>query len=719
MTKTTSAFCALAAALSLAGSAPADTLRFPGNDPGPAMATRSGHVVTLANKAISQSWTTGGGHLRPGAVVDELAGRSVSAPAEAFTLVLRDGKAIRASAMKIIAPVAEEALPVNPQASRLADRIPGRQVKATLETPDASLRVDWRAMLRDGGNYVRQEIVIRPAKDLDVARIVMVDHKLPGEADVCGTVPGSPVVAGTLFTAFEHPMSASQVTMGFLGQTRTVQVEKMQGEPEVEDDAPPLDPPKLRDGLGRHHATCWLERALPLAAGKTFTCSSVIGVTPEEQLRRGFLYYVERERAHPYRTFLHYNSWYDIGYFTRYNESDCLGSIAAFATELGEKRGVTMDSFLFDDGWDDTAKGGAWKFHDGFPNGFIPLKEAAAKCGAAPGVWLSPWGGYGKPCAERVKSGMAAGFETDGRTNDTKFALSGPKYYESFHKACLEMVTQYGINQFKLDGTGNIDSVVPNSRFGSDFEAAIQLIEDLRAVRPDLYINLTTGTWPSPFWLPICDSIWRGGWDHQFAGIGSARQRWITYRDADTYERVVRGGPLYPVNSLMLHGIIYAQHANKLDKDPENDFRSEARSYFGAGTQLQEMYISHGLLTETNWNDLAQCASWSRSNATVLVDTHWIGGNPRKLERYGWASWSPEKGILTIRNPDEEERRFTVELARFFELPKGAPEVYTLESPYKQRKVEELQGPMNAHTPVKIQMRPFEVLVFEARPAAK
>jgi hypothetical protein len=35
-------------------------------------------------------------------------------------------------------------------------------------------------------------------------------------------------------------------------------------------------------------------------------------------MRRAFLTYLERERAHPYRTFLHYNSWFDIGFGNPY-----------------------------------------------------------------------------------------------------------------------------------------------------------------------------------------------------------------------------------------------------------------------------------------------------------------------------------------------------------------------------------------------------------------
>lgn len=638
--------------------------------------------LTLSNAAISATWTTRDGRLRPAALVNRLTEQVLPAAEEAFVLVFRDGRGLKASQMRVVGELKSEDLPASPNASRTAERIPGKQASATLESKDGSLRVEWHAMLRDGSNYIRQQIVIRPVQaDADIAKIILVDHKLP-QAKVCGTVPGSPVVAGILFTGFEHPMSTSEV----------------------------------RDGAGGATAVGWLARALPLKAGKCFTCSSVVGTTPEGQLRRGFLYYVERERAHAYRTFLHYNSWYDIGYFTPFDEKDCLDSIHAFATELGEKRGVKLDSFLFDDGWDDKTKGGQWRFHSGFPRGFTPLKEAAARCGAAPGVWLSPWGGYGGPRKQRIASGIKAGYETDGNKKDPGFALSGPKYYGQFHKTCEEMLTKYGINQFKLDGTGNINSVVPGSQFGSDFEAAIQLIQDLRTVKPDLYVNLTTGTWPSPFWLPICDSIWRGGEDHSFAGVGSDRQRWITYRDGHVYQGVVRPGPLYPITSLMVHGLLYAKHGTKLDKDPHGDFTDEVRTYFACGTQLQEMYISHRLLTAKDWDTIAECAKWSRANTATLVDSHWIGGNPLKLEVYGWASWSPVKGIFALRNPSDKQQQFTVDLGKFFELPQGAAQKYHLTSPYRQRSPEELSGTVEAGRPVKITVNPFEVLVFETMP---
>ena len=151
-----------------------------------------------------------------------------------------------------------------------------------------------------------------------------------------------------------------------------------------------------------------------------------------------------------------------------------------------------------------------------FPEGLTKVSQTAAAYGAAPGIWLSPWGGYDGPKEQRLASARAQGFEI----NEGGFALSGPKYYRYFRDTCLDLIAKYGVNQFKFDGTGNANQVIKGSEFDSDFDAAIHLIGELRAKKPDLYVNLTTGTYPSPFWLLYADSIWRGGEDHSFAGVG-------------------------------------------------------------------------------------------------------------------------------------------------------------------------------------------------------
>ena len=599
--------------------------------------TAKSKAIRLGNKFVVENWTVTDRKLRAVSFEDLINKRKQKLSPDVFRFTLKDGTQIRSSELTLKGAVRTESLRPNSKASRFAERLGGTRLVADLTDASNKLIVTWAAELRTGSQYIRQSVTVNPPADLPVTEIHLIDVDAPG-AQVVGIVKGSPIVARNIYFGFEHPLSESKV-----------------------------------DGT---HATAWLNRELPLRKGTKVTYSSVIGTTHPGQLRRDFLAYVERERAHPYRTFLHYNSWYDIGYFSKFDEKAALDVINTYGRELKEKRDVTLDSFLFDDGWDDPKT--LWHFHSGFPNGFTPLKEATAKYGTAPGVWMSPWGGYGNPKKDRLKFGGEQGFET----NRGGFALSGPKYYQRFRETCFDMIRKYGINQFKFDGTGNVNSAIPGSEFDSDFSAAIQLIEDLRAEKPDIYINLTTGTYPSPFWLQYADSIWRGGEDDDYAGVGSKRQQWITYRDGDTYEGVVKAGPLYPVNSLMLHGLIYAKEARKLNTDPNGDFPAEVHSYFGTGTQLQEMYVTPSLLKTSDWDVIAESAKWSRANADVLVDSHWIGGDPKKLEVYGWASWSPRKGILTLRNPSDKPQQITLDVAEIFELPVGAATSYTANSPW-------------------------------------
>jgi hypothetical protein len=247
--------------------------------------------------------------------------------------------------------------------------------------------------------------------------------------------------------------------------------------------------------------------------------------------------------------------------------------------------------------------------------------------------------------------------------------------------------------------------------FDSDYDAAIALISELRGEEPDLFVNLTTGTYPSPFWLRYADSIWRGGEDHEFAGVGSWRQKWITYRDADTYAGVVKSGPLYPLNSLMLHGMIFAQHAKHLDTDPQDDFPDEVRSYFGTGTQLQEMYITPSLLGAAQWDVIAECARWSRAHAGTLVDTHWVGGDPAQLQVYGWAAWSAAGAALTLRNPSDAAQSIVIDPARAFELPDGAPRRYAVRSPWRGARARD-PIVLRAGRETAIPLEAFEVLTL-------
>jgi hypothetical protein len=633
----------------------------------------NGDACSFGNDAIALRWRVENERLVDVSLVDLSRQRTLSVLAP-FALTYADGRSVGIGELKVQAPITDAVLVANPHASRLAERIAGRCVSVTLTDEHGRLKVEWRIEQREGSRYLRVQLSVTALlQDEDIALVSLLETCAEG-ASVSSEVKGMPVIAGNFYLGFELPLAKSH----------------------VDDDT----------------VSFTLQRTLPLKRNKTLTYSAVAGVAREGQIRRDFAIYLERERGRPYRSFLHYNSWGDIGYLTPYTKSQALERIDTIGRELHAAREVQIDSFLFDDGWDDLS--GSWHFSKDFPHGFMRLRDAAARYGAAPGIWLSPWGGYGAPKQQRVTQGRAAGYEII----DNGLALSGPKYYRRFHEVVMTLLDKDGVNQFKFDGTGNADQVFPGSLFDSDWDAAIQLIEDIRAAKPDAFVNLSTGTHPSPFWLRHADAIWRGGKDDDLAGTGTTRERWITYRDAQTYHNVVMRSPFFPLNSLMLHGVIYAQCNPRLNSATGNDFANEVRSYFGSGTQLQELYITPALLKAGDWDLLAEAARWARENADVLGDSHWIGGAPDQLEIYGWAAWTPRKAILTLRNPGDVAQRFGLDLRRQLELPEEAKRQFAIRIIWHGEN-SSVPNVLEADCPQEVQLAAFEVLTLELLPISE
>lgn len=649
---------------------------YPGPEPGPAKAWTTSGVICVSNRVLSAQWSFSEHGLRANSFRDVQSRQSLALTGEVFQVVLNDGYSFRASELRpTSAPATSELKPL-PSSSRLAGRIAGRKIEVNLTSTDGRLGVLWRVSLPDGANYVRQEIEVAALKDdLGLREIVWLQQPIP-DATAVGSVDGSPLIAGPFCFGCEDPMALNQVSS---------------------------------NGV----AACRLTREATLRKGEKFTRSFVMLVAPPGQMRRAFLCYLENERAHPYRPFLHYNSWYDIAWNPfALNETNCLDAIRLFGERFIKPHGVVMDAMVFDDGWDDPKT--LWQFHRGFPNGFTPLAELCKKHGTRLGVWLSPFGGYGEPRKQRLTFGHEQGFET----NATGFSLAGPKYYAAFKQSCVNMIRRYGVNHFKFDGIATGMRASGGAQYALDTEAMRRLMLELRQEDPNLYINLTTGSWPSPFWLRYADSVWRQGDDMGHAGKGSKQQQWLTYRDQETFRNIVRRGPLYPLNSLMTQGVAYSRDglAGEATFDSAG-FKDDVRAFFGGGTSLQELYIQPGKLTPEDWQVLAEAAKWSRANADVLVDTHWIGGDPAKLEVYGYASWTPRKGIVMLRNPDDQPHDFTLDVKAAFELPPHAPPRYLLRSPWAEDASKSVRT-VEARQPLPLTLQPFEIVIFDAEPTS-
>ncbi len=127
------------------------------------------------------------------------------------------------------------------------------------------------------------------------------------------------------------------------------------------------------------------------------------------------------------------------------------------------------------------------------------------------------------------------------------------------------------------------------------------------------------------------------------------------------------------------------------------------------------MYITPELLTEKNWDVLAEAARWSRTNADVLKDTHWVGGDPAWLQVYGWAAWSQGKSVLVLRNPSDKAQEITLDLGSVLELPEGAARRFAGRSPWKAD-AGKAEVTLTAGRPSTFNLKPFEVMVLELRP---
>lgn len=667
----------------------AQAVTFPGLPPGRATAERKENALTLRNDALSAKWSTTDKHLRWATFENLLGGASPVLSADVFVLETSAGRI--SSSDCVVETMGAQALVADTGALRHGDRVAGQSVTAQLRHVASGVTVQWRAELRDGANAFRSIITLTAGNEsLTIKKVTLLDVAAPDGVKTIGTVQASPVAGAGLFAGFESPLAWNTV----------------------------------KDGRMTCADTC----SRTLAAKQSHTVSLVLGVYPAGQMRRAFLCYLEQERARPYQSWLHYNTWFDIAWPTRngglFTEAEALEVIHSIGRELVQKRGVTLDSFMLDDGWDDVNS--VWEFHPkNWPRGFAETRKAAALYGSHVSTWLSPWGGYGDNQKKRLAAGRKLGMDIKPpvapECQTGSFALSDPPYYKRFHDQCVKCITDYGLDGFKFDGIGASIAGTGAADRAADFDAAIRLFGDLRAAGRNVYLNLTTGTWPSPFWVLLADSTWRSELDIGFHGEGSARQQWITYRDGVTYTKVVQAGPLYPITSLMLHGIVYAENAQPADTpgkglntDPGNDFKDEVRSYFATGTQLQELYISHQLLTSNNWDELAEAAKWSRSHSDVLVDNHWVGGDPRSGAIYGWAAWTPNRAVLSLRNPSGKSATITVDAATVFELPEGAPRAYSLTSPYGDQRVKNME--IEAGKPATLELRPFEILVFDAEP---
>lgn len=679
----------------------------------------NGKKFVLSNSLFQVSYTAVGGKLR----FDGCKAMDLLPSDNLFRIRLADGTAFSSSDMKLESIVGED-YQADANAAKGSSRFAGHGVKAVFSRDGMS--VVWRAVLRDGSHYLRTEMEISTSKDVRMdcitPMVYAVDNKKAKSAPVTvGNTRGALLLSDKVFAGLETPMglNTNRVDSADMAGIVNREVVAMEGD--------------------------WVRHTV-LRAGRPWTVSSVVGLVAKNQARRSFLAYSERERAAAWHPMTIYNSWYELnidrnnapGNRGVYDASDaqnlkgdytgnmtatqCADVVAHWKKNFFDVYGKAPVAFVFDDGWDAY---GTWTFNPNFPDGFSEVDRMAREMGAGIGAWLGPVGGYGASGEYRRGYWRGRG----------GMQLSNQAYYDYFVKCSNAMIDKYDFRFFKFDGiSAQFSAVGPDMTDAGieNCEAIINIENDVRKKRQDIFYNTTVGTWASPLWFHVSDAVWRQEGDFGKAGVGDDREQWITYRDRLVHQNFVDRSPICPINTLMTHGMILTRFGDVSKTMDYDGIVREMRCAFGCGSSMVELYTDYKLLDEikdrsgkagTLWSKLADCMDWQQRNADVLPDIHWVGGNPwdgKQANIYGWASWNGKKTTLTLRNPDVNGQSLTTTLRQVFDIPAYIKTSVTLHSSFDDQTVGAggIEGlpmgqPIDIDKEITVTMPKSSVFVFE------
>jgi len=464
--------------------------------------------------------------------------------------------------------------------------------------------------------------------------------------------------------------------------------------------------------IGKKIITSWLKSEWAVA-----------GLTPEPWVKHWFWKYVDKIRTAPLKPYLLYNSWYDLRSpemvkdpGRAMTEENVLRAIASFKERLVEERGLKLDAFVLDDGWDIYRSDWALN-QDQFPRGLSPLAKALEAMDCQLGIWLGPIGGYSHR-NWRVEWMKAHGYEAAG----DQMCVAGRHYHQLLKKRLTDFVSQDRAAYFKWDGIqftcnepghGHLPDIYSRRAV---MEAVIDLCLSVRALNPDIFLNITSGTWLSPWWLKYANTIWMQGYDYGYANVPSLsrRDRAMTYRDSVLYDDLVKLDFWFPIASLMTHGIIKG-HLNQLGgaKEPLGKFTDNAVLYFARGISMWELYISPDFLTDKQWDILAGAVRWAKDRFPILRSTEMIGGDPDERQAYGYVHFSGKQGLVAARNPDIEPQTLSIKLSPELGLD-GQADSLVLERIYPDRWI----SPQlyKAGSTINLSLQGYETAIYELYP---
>jgi acetyl esterase/lipase len=408
---------------------------------------------------------------------------------------------------------------------------------------------------------------------------------------------------------------------------------------------------------------------------------AVMGISknPSHNAELALLNYIEDTRLKP-KSFLHFNNWYSID-AKKITIENFVNNTYLPIKKNFDKFDVKLDAMVPDHGWQD-GKFATVPYrvyaqkNDGKQDKLHEISKALQENGTKLGIWLS-FDGRNQSIEDGVKKGDYINAISDNfdknkykwTSSKPFFNILQPKYQKDIKESIKYLIEEAEINYFKHDFNHLFTSNYITERHAREkcLDVTLELMNYERQLNPDVFLNYTNGSWFSPFWLQHVHTLWMMSGDS--GGNGdypqlSLREGATTYRDKYFYdnfrlERTDR--PVIPIANFMTHGILFSKRKPFTNfNDIIDDWSNYVVMYYGRGTTVKELYITHDLLSNQDWEVLGKATKWAVENQRHLLNSVYIGGDASKPEPYGYISWNGNKAILTVRNSQRESQKLTV-----------------------------------------------------------
>ena len=434
-------------------------------------------------------------------------------------------------------------------------------------------------------------------------------------------------------------------------------------------------------------------------AGETYTTyPAVVGAGDDGKfIRDTFMAYINTIRVRPLRLQIQYNSWFD--YHKGVSRENFLASVKKVHAELVTTRGnKPLRAYVIDDGWQDCHVSWAdkvWKVNGKFDPDFASVKKVVQDSNSKLGLWLSPGCLFG---AQRAIPGMKKlGWESIAPW----MSMAGPKYMAKLEDRMVELAKN-GVSYFKLDGVfghlntrnfelnGDRYGIPHMPQLGTDklngasaelndakydelkmyyltagTERLMQVFANMAKANPDVYIVISNGAYLSSWWLQHVDSVWMINAGD--AAGGSSRTKELVYRDGRYYRIFATENTQFPQCALFNH-----EPKKTKSGETKDSFRRYLYMNISRGTGFIELYLKTFNLKDFDWDVLSEGLHWSQDVFPTFHRSRMHGGDPTKSEVYGYTAWTAKQGYVSIHNPSDETRKYTIKLDRAFGLLPGS-----------------------------------------------